>query len=144
MLIWTKQHPVPKTTYLFTANVFQTHHHSSETNLHNDQPRIARGTVRPTTNFGTAINEGIGPRKVTRLSVYHKDTVSDCIFLQDKEPYPKATQCVIFLTHSLRLYLSKTKYLFNPFDFKLPTLPSSSPFRSGIIRYSVVQCGEVL
>lgn len=109
MLIWTKQHPVPETTYLFTATIFQTHHNSSETNLHNDYPRTARGTVRPETNSGTATDEGIGPHKVTRLSVHRKDTVSDCIFLQDKEPYPKATQCVIFLTHSLRLYLTKTK-----------------------------------
>lgn len=36
--------------------------------------------VSPATNFGTAIDEHIGPHKVTRLSLHLKDTVSDSVF----------------------------------------------------------------
>lgn len=36
---------------------------------------------------------------------------------------------IIFLTHSLRVYLTKTEYLFNPFDFKLQTFLQSFQIR---------------
>lgn len=62
-------------------------HNSSEINLHHEYPSCPRITCRagsPATNSGTAVDEHIGPRKVTRLSLHLKDTVSGCIFLHDQ------------------------------------------------------------
>lgn len=71
----------------------------------------------PATNFGTGLDEHIGPHKVTRLSLRLEDTVSDSLSEGNLMSY-----------NSLRLCLTKTKYLFNPFDFK-PSQPPVLPVR---------------
>lgn len=95
----------------------------------------------PATNFGTALDEHTEPTKLPGYHYTSRILFQTLYFLtrSNKEPYLKATPAMNYSSNTLtQSDLTKTKYLFNPFDFKLYHPPVlSDPVLSDIAQFNV-------